>query len=84
MHCMHVKYPQACEPGPGARVIVVPKQLVAPTYRQNRDPVVRRTAQSVCLDPEKIVLEKLLIPILTTTHEQDVELTATDPVTYTN
>jgi hypothetical protein len=45
---------------------------------------VHRTAQSVCLDPEKIVLQKLLIPILTTTHEQDVELTATDPVTYTN
>jgi hypothetical protein len=45
---------------------------------------VHRTAQSVGLDPEKIVFQKLLVPILTTTHEQDVELTATDPVTYTN
>jgi hypothetical protein len=81
---MHVKYPKACEPGSGAGVIVVPKQLVAPTYRQNRYSVVHRTAQSVCLDPEKIVFQKLLVPILTTTHEQDVELTATDPVTYTN
>lgn len=84
MDGMHVEYPQTREPGSGSWVIVMPEQLVATTHRQNRHTVVHRTAQPVGLDPEQIVTEELLIPILTTTHEQEVKLATADPVTYPN